>query len=194
MGSFMVQHYLILHGPALAGAVLSGSSGGSALQLRLADWIARLERRRLGPEGASAPLSRLLFGRFNRAFAPNRTDFDWLSRDPAQVDLYVADPRCGFMLRVGSLLAMNQGLRFSADAANLARIPAELPLYVFSGELDPVHRKGRGLRALLRGYRRAGLHRVSERIYPGGRHEMFNETNRDEVIADLVAWLEKNVA
>ncbi len=194
MGSFLAQQYLVLHGESLAGAVLSGSTGGFGAQMRVSSWLAGFERRRLGPQGRSAPLSRLLFGRFNRQFAPNRTEFDWLSRDPEEVDRYVADPRCGFMLRVGGLVDMNEGMRFSASPRSLAQIPLDLPIYVFSGARDPVHRGGKGIRALLRGYSRAGLRRVSQRIYPDGRHEMFNETNRGEVLADLRGWLDENVA
>jgi alpha-beta hydrolase superfamily lysophospholipase len=194
MGSFLAQQYLVLHAEMLTGAVLSGSSGGRpSFLLRVVGWLARFERRRLGPQGASPLLARLLFGRFNRDFEPARTEFDWLSRDPAEVDLYVADPLCGFVLRVQSLLDMFEGLRFSARGENLARIPKQLPVYVFSGDRDPVHRKLRGVRALLRSYRRAGLERVTHRFYSEGRHEMLNERNREQVEADLLAWLEKTI-
>jgi alpha-beta hydrolase superfamily lysophospholipase len=191
MGSFLAQQYLVTHGDTIAGAVLSGSSGGGGLALHLPAWVARIERRRLGRSAQSPLLARLLFGRFNRAFEPARTEFDWLSRDPAEVDRYIADPRCGFVLRVGSLLEMFEGLRATGRRRSRARIPKDLPIYVFSGERDPVHRKLRGLRALLRGYRRAGLRRVTHRLYREGRHEMLNETNRAEVLADLRAWLEQ---
>ena len=96
MGSFMAQRFIAEHGEALAGAVLSGSNGPPPSIAAIGRLIARIERLRLGPRGKSPLLAQMFFGAFNKKFAPNRTDFDWLSRDPAEVDKYVADPLCGF--------------------------------------------------------------------------------------------------
>lgn len=189
MGSLLAQQYLIEHGDTLDAAVLSGSTGDPGPMRRIGGWIARFERLRLGRRGRSALLHRLLFGRANKAFEPARTDFDWLSRDRHEVAAYIADPLCGFVVTVQSLIDMLDALGRIYAPEKLARIPSALPLLIFSGEEDPIHEGGRGLEKLVAGYAAAGLENVAQRIYPRGRHEMQNEINRDEVAADLIAWL-----
>jgi alpha-beta hydrolase superfamily lysophospholipase len=189
MGALIAHHYLCQHGATLAGAALSGTPAGSRFALWLPGLVARVERRRLGPAAQSALLAWLLFAQLNRDFEPARTPFDWLSRDPDQVDRYVADPLCGFVLRVQSLIDMFRGVGWSSRRANLARIPKDLPVYVFSGDRDPVHQRLRGLWMLLDRYQKAGLRNVTHRFYPDARHEVFNETNRAEVLDDLLDWL-----
>ncbi len=190
MGSLLAQQYLCQHGESLSAAVLSGSTAGGGFMLRLSGGVARLERWRLGQRADSALLDRLLFGNSNRNFRPARTDFDWLSRDHEEVDKYVADPLCGFVLRVQSLIDMLHAVRLMGRKENISGIPKELPIYIFSGEKDPVHRKLKGLEKLLGQYEKAGLKKVSRRFYSDGRHEMFNETNRAEVVKDLLSWLD----
>lgn len=190
MGSFLVQGLLTTRGEALAGAILSGSGGKPGLLASTGRIVARAERRRLGDAGKSALLDALSFGEYNKAFAPNRTRFDWLSRDPAEVDAYVADPLCGFTCGASLWVDLLDGLAEIARPSGLARVPKDLPIYVFSGDRDPVGENGRSVTRLVEAYRKAGLRRVTQRLYPGGRHEMLNETNRDEVTRDLVAWLD----
>jgi alpha-beta hydrolase superfamily lysophospholipase len=188
MGSILAQYYLGLYGKSLAAVVLSGSSSG-APDPRVLDLV-RAERERLGPRGRSELLATASFGAFNQAFQPARTDFDWLSRDPVEVDAYVADPLCGFPATAQLWVDLMEGLDRVSDPGWVARIPAELPIYIFSGDQDPVHGGDlSGLHRLLDLYRGAGLKRVSYRFYPGGRHEMLNETNRDEVTRDLLTFL-----
>jgi len=192
MGSFMVQQLLPEEGDTLTAVVLSGSAAPAAGPLasvgRAAAW---LERRARGDRTRSRALRTLLFDRFNRDFAPARTGFDWLSRDPDEVDRYVEDPLCGFVLSSRGFSDMLAALPRLGQPARLARIRGDLPVYLFSGERDPVHEGLRGLARLIRGYRAAGLTRVEHRIYADGRHEMLNETNRDEVVEDLLAWLRR---
>jgi len=194
MGAALTQQYLILHGRTLSAAVLSGSSTwGNRFQFAIARLVARFERWRLGDTGSSPLLGAMLFGSFNRRIESPRTPFDWLSRDPAEVDKYVADPLCGFGLRVRSQVDMFDAALEARRPERLEEIPKDLPLYLFSGDADPVHDRLRGFWRLLADYRRAGLTHISQRLYPGGRHEMFNETNRDEVIADLLDWLRRTL-
>ena len=143
-------------------------------------------RRRLGPRGKGKLLKVMMFGAFNQPFKPARTAFDWLSRDPAEVDAYVADPLCGFDFSTQLVIDLLGGLAPLLAPSELARIPKRLPIYVMSGARDPV---GADLQSLLDAYRAAGL-AVTARVYPDARHELLNETNRDEVAADLVAWLD----
>lgn len=190
MGAMLTQQYLYRYGTKLDAAVLSGSPGmAGRLQSWLSRAIATVERWRLGPESESAIMQKVLFGKSNDAFdAPGTTGYEWLSRDAGQVAAYVADPQCGFVLRTGSLCDLFAGAAEAQHQENVLQIPPALPVYVFSGSDDPVHRQEKNLERLLAKYRRH-LERVDYRSYPGGRHEMLNETNRDEVVQDLLAWL-----
>lgn len=177
MGSFASQLYLLDHADALAGLVLSGTAAMDQLLAQMTGG------------GADAPLVSL-----NAGFEPARTDFDWLTRDEAEVDAYVADPLCGFQLEAAALQTM-YGLGVPARFdSRLGGVRKDLPVYVISGEFDPVVGPGQAFaRALIDSYRDHGLTRIEHRVYEGGRHEMFNETCRDQVEAELVAWLDRSI-
>ena len=190
MGSFIVQQFLAEHGEVLAAAVLSGSGGKPNALATVGRLVARLERWRKGGRGKSLLIHALSFGAFNKSFKPARTPFDWLSRDPAEVDKYAADPLCGFMVSNQLWCDLLPALARIADPAFQARIPKRLPVYVVSGSRDPVGENTKSLQQLLGAYRAAGLTQVTHRFYLDGRHEMFNEVNRDEATGDLIAWLD----
>jgi alpha-beta hydrolase superfamily lysophospholipase len=193
MGSYMVQEFLIERGRSIQGAVLSGSMGKPSSLASAGRYVARAERRRLGERGRSALLNALTFETFNKAFAPTRTAFDWLSRDQAEVDKYLADPHCGFVVTTSLWVDVLDGVAEISRPERQARIPNDLPIYVFAGARDPVGQNAKSPGELVAAYRAAGLRNVKHRFYPGGRHEMMHETNRDEVVRDLVAWLAAEV-
>jgi alpha-beta hydrolase superfamily lysophospholipase len=170
LGSFVVQMYLLDRSDRVAAAVLSGSTA--------LDEIAAL----------LDPSAEIDLSMFNAAFQPARTDFDWLSRDPTEVDAYIADPLCGFGLEPTSVASLKASASRTGDMAAIATIRPGFPLYVLSGTADPIHLDLAWLEKIVARYRQAGL-AVTTRYYDGGRHEMFNETNRYEVLTDLVAWL-----
>lgn len=172
MGSFAAQLYLLDHSELLDGVALSGST---ALDLL----------------GAAAMSGRWRLEDLNSAFEPARTPFDWLSRDPAVVDAYIADRLCGFNVTpesYGTLFAIAPRL---ADAAEISRIRHDLPTYLFAGDRDPVNANLTWLRPLIDRYRQSGLQDVSWHVYGGARHEVLNETNRSEVTANLLAWVDR---
>jgi len=176
MGSFAVQQYLLDHSDAADGVVLTGTAAIDLLE---------------GALDLDQPID---LSAFNAPFQPARTDYDWLSRDEAMVDAYVADPRCGFGIDTGSGKAMFAGARRGADPAQVAAIRPDLPLYIAAGEADPVNGGLALLTPLADRYQAAGLAGVTVRTYPGARHEILNETNRDQVIADLIAWIDRVAA
>jgi alpha-beta hydrolase superfamily lysophospholipase len=194
MGSYIVEAYLMEHGREVQGAALSGTSGKPSALATAGRAIARVERRRLGPRGRSGLLTRLSFGAWNDVFKPCRTAYDWLSRDPAEVDKYVADPRCGFAVTTTLWVDLLDAISEISRPQMQARIPKDLPIYIFGGSEDPVGERTRSVAQLAGALRAAGVRSVKQRFYPGGRHEMLNETNRDEVTRDLIAWLEGEVA
>ena len=173
MGSFAVQQYLLDHSADVDGVILTGTAVVDLLEPAL---------------DLDQPMDLSLF---NAAFQPARTDFDWLTRDEAIVDAYVADPRCGFGIDTAAAKAMFAAARRLADPGEVARMRPDLPVYIAVGELDPVNGGLTLLTPLTDRYQAAGLHDVEVRTYPGARHEILNETNRGEVIGDVLAWLDR---
>jgi alpha-beta hydrolase superfamily lysophospholipase len=171
LGSFFAQAYVFDHSRAIDGLVLSGTAAFGD---------------RTGPPKRLDEIA--------IAGEPPRTPFDWLSRDPAEVDAYIADPLCGFSRKANDKDGFPELLKRIKDPAEIARIRKDLPIYVFVGDKDPVNEDLKLLEPLTRRYREAGLSDVTVKVYPGGRHEMLNETNRAEVVADLTAWLERVAA
>ncbi len=175
LGSFAAQGYLRGHSKELAALVLSGTA---RLDLMFEDRAAAQARDSGGLRS------------LNANFEPGRTDFDWLSRDEAEVDAYIADPLCGFDIKPESM-----GTVGGAVMGGWPLTGHPLPILVISGEVDPVVGPGqRFARGLIESLETAGFGPIEHRVYPGGRHEMFNETNRDEVTADLVGWLNTRFA
>ncbi len=191
MGAMMAQLYVTRYGRSIDALVLSGSPGFKAPAANLlALLMVRLECWRLGPQQHSPLLQRLLFGANNKAFAAaDATGFEWLSSDAAAVRHYVDDAACGFVLANGSLRDLFTGAADNIRPEVLARMPADLPVYVLAGTADPVHGGQRDLQRMLDTYAARGLAQVEMRWYVDGRHEMFNETNRVQVVNDLMAWL-----
>jgi alpha-beta hydrolase superfamily lysophospholipase len=187
LGSFLGQDLVAEHSDALAGAVYSGSSGKPPAIATLGRLIARAERLRLGKRGKSELLVKMWFGAYNKPFEPARTAFDWLSRDEKEVDAYVADPYCGFPFSTQLAIDVLDALPGILAPERLARIRKDMPIYLFSGERDPVGANIQGLIDALKG---AGFTKLTTRIYPGARHETLNETNREEVTRDLIGWLD----
>ena len=191
MGSFVTRCYLQEHGEGLAGAMLSGTGHFDRKTVTAALAAANLVCLLGGARKPSALIDRLAFGGYNKPFAPCRTDFDWLSRADAEVDKYVADPYCGFLFTGSGYRELFRGLKRLTDLEALKRMPPELPLLLFSGDSDPVGGMGRGVEQVAREMRDAGMEHVEVRLYPGGRHEILNETNRDEVVRDVIIFAEQ---
>ena len=170
MGSFAAQRCIIDRSHELDGLILSGS--GSL------DGLARTALR--APAGSNL---------LNAAFEPARMPFDWLSRDQAVVDAFVADPLCFKDLQPEALASFLSAAPRLSNPVALRKIRCDLPIYLFSGSEDPVGQQLRGVRMLIRRYRHAGLHDIAFDFYPGGRHEMLNETNRRDVQTRLLGWI-----
>lgn len=197
MGALLSQQYIVTYPGTIEGIVLSGSPGfAEKSQLLLAFAIATFERWRHGPLSISSVLKEMIFGRSNKQFeneTDNPTGFEWLSRDAAEVKKYMDDDYCGFVPCTRSICEMMQGRRHMQKPRNLARLNKDIPYYIFSGEDDPVHGRLEGINHMLKEYRNHGC-LIETRFYPQGRHEMFNEINKDEVIADLIDWLDRYFA
>lgn len=178
MGSFAAQAAMLDHASTWAGVVLSGSTALDVLAAGMAN----------APADAPAGLAA-----FNAGFE-HRTGYEWLSRDDAEVDAYVADPWCGWDVPEDVIPSLFAPASQLADPALLAGIRNNLPVMIASGDADPLAGGGALIQLLGQRYRDAGLTDVTVRLYPAARHEILNETNRDEVTADIVAWLRAHSA
>jgi len=174
MGSFAAQLYLSKHSDLIDGVVLSGSAAVDLLPP-------------VDPSGNA-------FEAFNAPFEPARTPFDWLSRDPREVDAYVADPLCGFSVTPSSMASLFAALAPVLAADALRAVRADLPIYLIAGDKDPINGGLARLAPLVERYRAAGIKDVTHDFYAGGRHEMLNETNRAEVVRNLGRWIDRVVA
>ena len=195
MGSMLSQQYITRYGCSIDALVLSGSPGFRESKLAfIGHMMMKFECWRHGPDGASELMQDVIFRKSNTAFdSPGATGYEWLSRDHEEVAIYIADEQCGFVLSSGSLIEMYEGSAISQAKLSLLKIPQDLPIYIFSGSQDPVHGGQADLDRLVDAYRKCGLAQITYKLYPGGRHEMFNETNKDEVLSELVLWLEEQL-
>lgn len=193
MGSFMARTYLCRYPGEVSGALLSGTGQESALAVAAGKLLASLIGRLRGFDHSSALVNSLALGAYNRQFAPNRTTADWISRDEAVVDAYLKDPLCSFIPTVGLYRDMLGGLQYISSRRALSQMDPATPVYLFSGDRDPVGSNGKGVETVCGYFRDCGTKDLTMKLYPGGRHEMFNELNRDEVLSDVLAWLEAHI-
>jgi len=190
MGGTVVTYYMQAMPGQADAYVISSPPGFQGPLLDAGFGLAKVEKLRQGARGRSKLLDKISFGAYNDAFKPNRTEFDWLSRNPTEVDKYIADPLCGFLITNQMWIDHLGALRKIKRQDALQRVDHHKPVYIPAGDMDPLNDGLKTTKRLANALRGAGVHRVDERVYPGGRHELYNETNRDEIIADLVAWLD----
>ena len=173
LGSFAAQQFVLDHGHSIDGLVLSGSG--------TLDGLARVAQ--------SVPAGEDPMKLMNIPFEPARTPFDWLSRDNAEVDAFINDPLCFPSLKPESMQSFLDAFPRLADPREIRKVPDDLPLYIFSGSDDPVGQRLEGVRVLIDRYRSAGLTSIAHDFYTGGRNEMLHETNRRDVITNLLVWM-----
>ena len=172
MGSFALQQAILSHSDRYAGVVLSGSTALDLMAAGLAE---------AGDGGGDLSF-------LNTGFE-HRTGYEWLSRDTAEVDAYVADPLSGFELPPETIPALFGSATRLADPSALRGIRSDLPILIISGDADPLAGGGALIETLAQRYRDAGIGDVTLHLFPEARHEIFNETNRDEVTALVIGWL-----
>lgn len=190
MGSFMARTILCKYPDSgITAAIICGTGWQPTFALpaliRVMEGICRKE----GEETASEKLDSMIFGGYNKAFAPARTPKDWLTRDEAVVDAYVADPGCGFVASCGLLRDMMQGIYYIQQKKHLTGMKKHLPVLFIAGGMDPVGANGKGVQQAAKEFKKAGMINVACKIYPDCRHEILNELNKQEVYEDVANWL-----
>ncbi len=189
MGSFIVRDYM--HKNETSGVILSGSAYKSGLELVPAKIIADAQKIFAGKRNPGKLMDKLSFGSFNDSFSPNRTSFDWLSRDQSEVDKYVEDPLCGYVCTVGFFGDLLEGLIKINSKRHIETGMKKIPVFFISGDKDPVGRNGEDIETLFGFYKGYGYEDVSKKLVEGARHEILNETNRDETFETIYEWIKE---
>lgn len=191
MGSFLAQRYIQLYGERINGVVLSGTNGKPKAILNLGIVLGKATMELGGRRASGKTLDALSFSRYNKKINPVKTKFDWLSRDAKEVALYVNDPYCGTPFPASFFYDLFRGMKKIHKKESLNQVPKDLPIYIFAGDADPVGDYGKGIIRLYKTYLSLGILDVTYKLYHGGRHEMLNEINKDEVIQDLIRWVDR---
>lgn len=193
MGSFLTRTYIIKHPDKYDAVILSGT-GHQTKPLVFGGYTAAAASVKLyGPRKIGDKLNDLAFGTYTKGIENPRTPFDWLTRVDSEVDKYIADPLCGFVATVSLFRDMMGGIKFITSAQNIKSMSKTQPVYFMSGDRDPVGDYGKGVERAYNAFCKAGLYDVMMRLYPGGRHEMLNEENKEQVYKDIAAWIEDKV-
>ena len=190
MGSFVARSILARYPDSgIDAAVICGTGWLNPVALRGGRLTADLVCRKEGRMHYSALLQKLMFGSYNARIENARTENDWISSDRAHVDAYNADPLCGFVPTAGLVREMMDGVIYIQSPKNLARMKKDLPILFIAGGEDPVGGYGRGVEQTVSEFTKAGMVRISRKLYPGGRHEILGETNKEEVFSDIADWI-----
>ena len=193
MGSFLLRTYLYTYPRTLRGAIISGTGWEAPATIKAGRLMCRLEEKRIGEKKVSKRLNDLMFGAYNKHFRPVRTDKDWICSVNSVVDAYIADPLSGFDATVGLARDMLGGIEMNEKPENLDKMDKGMPVLFISGAKDPVGGMSKGVLRCIDAFKRSGMRDVSIRIYPEGRHEMLNESNRVEVYSDILKWLDEKI-
>ena len=192
MGSFYARQYLCEWGSELDGAIILGTGFQPKALVQLAKGVCRVQAALFGWQHRSKLVERLSFAGYNNGLE-GRTTHDWLNRDAAEVDKYLADERCTFTFTVNAYYSMFSGILRLHDPAFVAQVPKDLPLLFLAGDADPVGERGKGVERAVQSLRDAGVRNIEVKFYPGARHELLVETNHQEVFADIAGWIEKQL-
>ncbi|MBO4676245.1 MAG: lysophospholipase [Oscillospiraceae bacterium] len=189
MGSFLARSCLILWPGGLQGCILCGTGHLARPLVAAGSAAAEVTAKLRGEDNVSEFLRKMAFGSYNQRIPEAASPNAWICRDEAVVAAYDADPLCGLTPSSGLIREMMRGIRLITDPAKQKRMDPELPVLFISGEEDPVGEYGAGVRRALESFRKAGMKRAELRLYPGDRHELINELDRDAVWGDILAWL-----
>lgn len=189
MGSILSLYFAMKYPDRMDALACWNSGVDGGVLVAISGLILGTERLFRGANAPSKIAMALTFDTWNKAFKPNRTAFDWLSRDAGEVDAYVADPLCGFAVSTGLWLDLLAAVKFGGDDRNLMRLPKALPVHLLGGGDDPCSDKGRAMERLGGRMVAGGMHDVTTVVLPNTRHESLNEINRDETTQAFLIWL-----
>lgn len=191
MGAILGANYAIQYSDTISGAAFWNFNGDGGILVSIMTMLLKIERALKGSDVPSNLATKMTFEDWNKKFKPNRTDFDWLSRDEAEVDKYVADPLCGFPVSTGLWLDLTTAIQNIGNNQELQKIRNDLPIHLLGGEADPSSMKGKCLHRLQKRFQQFGHTDVFCKTLPDTRHETLNEINREQQTADFISWLDE---
>lgn len=187
MGSLIARRYTAKYGYLLDGVIYTGTSGDNpalGIGIQLASTLVKQN----GPKYKSELLDTIAFGAYNRK-TDKRTECDWVSRDNAEVDKFIADDLCGYKYTVSGMKALFLTLKNVSTKRWYNSVPLSMPILLMSGSMDPIGDYSKGVSDVYKKLKKSGHKNVTLKFYDGARHEILNEINRKEVFADIVQWL-----
>jgi len=193
MGSFMARRYLMTYGKELDGAIISGTGSQPGPVLSFGLGLAGLIKSIKGEKYHPDLLKTIAFGAYNKKINNPRTVSDWLCKDEKIVDIYCKDKFCSFDFTVDGYQTLFESIAFIQKKENIEKIPKNLPVLFFSGDMDPVGNYGKGVITAKKAFEKAGIKDVSMILYEGGRHEMLNEVERQDVYNDVLFWINEHI-
>ncbi|MHA1746942.1 MAG: lysophospholipase [Promethearchaeota archaeon] len=191
-GSYLGQDYIQRWGDTLQGVILSGTNGKQA-QINILLILAKIIVIFKGYNAKAVFIDKLAIKPLNKPFEPSPSPNTWLSRDESVATKYDADPLCGFMMPNSYFIEMAKGFKKIWKSSNEQLIPKTLPLYFLSGSKDSSNLEASGMFALIERYKKLSIADITYKVYEGARHEIYNETNKEEVIKDTIEWLDKHL-
>lgn len=191
MGSFLLRQYLWMHGKGLSAAVIMATGSEPAAVLHFGQFVCEGIAAVKGWTFQSRFVDELACGHFNKFFAPVETEKDWVTSDKERRDRYIADPLCSFTFSVGAYYQMFEGMKTLTKKQNLEKMPKEVPIFFVSGTEDPLGGFGRGIMKVYRKFLDVGMQDVQLKLYQGDRHELLNETDREQVFRDICSWIKE---
>lgn len=191
MGSFLTRTYITKYAEGLSGAIISGTGANPEIALTVGRVVAGIVAKKGGSHAKSETIRKMCFGSYNKRIESPKNENEWLSRDIAVSEKYCNDELCGFLPCATTYREMFRGISYIQKKDNIAKVPKSLPMLFVSGSEDPVGSYGKGVQQAVAGYKNVGIKDIAVKLYDGGRHEMLNETNREEVYADILAWIKK---
>lgn len=196
MGTFIIRDIVLRNKNAssdIEGIILSGTGCGLGLLGQIGKIIFKIEIFKIGADGKSRLLHNMSFGKYNNCFKNHRTEYDWLSTDSTNVDKYIEDPFCGGVFSASFFRDLSYGIEKVNSFKNIKNIRKNLPVFLISGEKDPVGNFTKGVRKVFEDYKRAGVADIQAKFYKGFRHEILNEGKKEKVYKDILHWLKEHI-
>lgn len=194
MGSVIAFNFALQNPEKIDGLALWNAGVDTGLLSIVYGAILKTERFFKGSDVPSSVAKKLTFDAWNKAFAPNRTEYDWLSHDNDEVDKYINDPMCGFDVTIGLWLDVLNGINFAANNTNMRNLNKNLPIHLLAGDKDPCTENGKSISNINSRMNTTGLSNVTFEVLKDTRHESLNELNRDETTSQFIAWLNAQFA
>lgn len=188
LGSFVVRNYLSKYPEAVDAVILMGTGMTPQFQIALAHMIVKKEAGKIGEKNSSPLIQQLSFETYNKNFKPNQTSCDWLCKDKDGLENYINDEVCGKIISAGLFRELLHGMAIAGKKETIMQMNKELPVRLISGDEDPVGEHGKGVDRVLKVFKKAGMERISMKLYPG-RHDILHEACKDIVLQDITEWI-----